>query len=204
MPETYKLSECERFPWQELMFLAGRVAPQLVNLSAAAEVLSGSAGEDGGVMGTTIKALVIFWLISTAIGLAVVFQPGSDEPIAVSVTSSPHGVKQQEKIVLKAALNGTCLSHGEVELDFTRTKPDVSVFPFEHPQSIKGHTDGQGLYITSGPSLPPGEYMITASVRKAGCNAGKTVCFLRVPEPRQDRRLADGPVSITLSNRLGR
>jgi hypothetical protein len=187
------------------MFLAGRVAPQSANLRAAAEALSGSAGEHKGVkMGTTIKALVIVWLISTAIGLAVVFQPRSDEPIAVSVTSSRHGVKQEEKIVLKAALNGTCLSHGEVKLDFTRTKPTVSVSSFEYPQSIKGYTDGQGLYITSGPPLPPGEYMITASVSKAGCNAGKTVCFLRVPEPRQDRRLADGPVSITLSNRLGR
>ncbi len=155
-------------------------------------------------MSTAIKTFSIILLLGAAIGLAVVYQPSSEQAISVSMTASPQGAKHEDKIILKAALNGNGLSHGEVKLDFASTDPTHMVASSDFRHSISGYTDGQGVFIANGPQFPPGEYMITASVSKAGCSAGRSVCFLRVLPPRQDRRLADGPISITLSNRLGR
>jgi hypothetical protein len=155
-------------------------------------------------MSTAIKASLIVWLFGTAVGLAVVCQPGSDEPIAVSVATSPLGAQRENNIVLKAAVNGGGLSYGAVKLSFAPTTPKNLVSFSGNYHSIKGHTDGHGVFVSTWVPSEPGEYMVFAAVSKAGCNTGKTVCFLRVPEPRQDRRLADSPVSITLSNRSER
>ncbi len=156
-------------------------------------------------MSAATKAFSIVLLFVTAIGLAVVYQPALQEPISVSVTTSTHGVKHEDTIVLKAALNGNGLSHGEVRLDFTRTSLADVVSSSDSKHSIKGYTDGRGLFITTGPPYPPGEYMITASVSKTGCIDGRSVCFVRVPEPRREpRRLAEHPISVTWSNRLER
>jgi hypothetical protein len=155
-------------------------------------------------MSAAVKALLIIWLFGTALGLAVVCQPGSDEPIAVSVTTSPLGAKHEQKIVLKAAVNGRGVSHGEVRLNFAPTTPKDLVSFSGNYHSIKGYTDSHGVFISTWAASQPGEYMIAASVIKAGCTAGKTVGFLRVHEPSQSRGLADGPVSITLSNRSER
>ena len=154
-------------------------------------------------MSTASKAFSIALLFGTAIALAAVYQPCSEQPICVSVTTSPQGIKHEEKILLKAALNGRGVSHGEVRLDFIPTNSENWGSSSSNWPSVKGYTDTEGVFISTGPQFPPGEYMITALVSKAGCADGKSVCFLRVPESRQDRRLLKAPISISSSNRPG-
>jgi hypothetical protein len=154
-------------------------------------------------MSPAIKALLIVWLFGAAIGLAVVCQPDSEEPITVSVSTSPQGAKHEQKVVLKAALNGNGLSQGEVRLNFAPTTPKNLVSFSGNYHSIKGYTDSRGVFISTWTPSVPGEYMIAALVSKAGCVDGETVCFLRVPESRQDRRLLKAPISISSSNRPG-
>jgi hypothetical protein len=155
-------------------------------------------------MSTAIKSLLIVWLLGTAIGLAVVCQPTSDEPIAVSVSTSPQGAQHENRIVLKASVNGGGLSHGAVKLYFAPTTPKNLVSFSGNYHSIKGYTDSHGIFVATWVPSEPGEYTVFAAVSKAGCIDGKSVCFLRVPELRQDRRLVESPIAITQSNRLER
>ncbi len=154
-------------------------------------------------MRTASEAFSIVLLVGTAIALAVVYQPCSEQSICVSVTTSPQSMKSEEKLLLNAALNGRGVSHGEVRLDFIPTNPSNWGSSSSNWPTVKGYTDTEGVFISTGPQLPPGEYMITALVSKGGCTDGKTVCFLRVPESRQDRRLLKAPISISSSNRPG-
>ncbi len=154
-------------------------------------------------MSTAIKACAIILLFGAATGLAVIYQPYAEQPISVSVTASALDAKHEQKIVLTAAMNGRGVSHGEVRLDFTPTHPGNLPSSDGNCPLAKGYTDGQGVFISTGPQLPPGEYTITALVSKPGCSDGKSVCFLRVPQSGQDRQLSDRPVSIRLSNRPG-
>jgi hypothetical protein len=155
-------------------------------------------------MSTASKAFVIALMFAAAIGLAAVYHPGSEKPISVTVTTAPQGEKHEQKIVLKAAVNGRGVSHGEVRLNVAPTTPKNLVSFSGDYQSIKGYTDSHGVFISTWSAALPGEYMIIAAVRRAGCVDGESVCFLRVPEPRQDRRLLDDPITISSSNRLGR
>jgi hypothetical protein len=158
----------------------------------------------GGVkMSTVCKAFSVFLLVGTVVGLYIVCQPCSEHPISVSITTTPQGAKGEEKIVLKAALNGSGLSHGEVRLNFAPTTPKNLVSFSGNYHSIKGYTDSRGVFISTWAPSVSGEYMIAALVSKAGCVDGETVCFLRVPESRQDRRLLKAPISISSSNRPG-
>lgn len=161
-------------------------------------------GCGGEKMGGASKAGAIVLLFGAAIGLTVICQPCVEPPISVSVTTAAQDAKHEPKIVLNAAMNGRGVSHGEVRLDFTPTQPRNRPSSDGNWPSVKGYTDGQGVFISTGSQFPPGEYMITALVSKPGCPDGKSVCFLRVPQSGQDRRLSDGPVSAKLSNRRGR
>lgn len=154
-------------------------------------------------MSTVCKAFSVFLLVGTAVGLYMVYQPCSEQPISVSMTTTPQGAKGEEKIVLKAVLNGSGLSHGEVRLNFAPTTPKNLVSFSGNYHSIKGYTDSRGVFISTWAPSVPGEYMIAALVSKAGCVDGETVCFLLVPESRQDRRLLKAPISISSSNRPG-
>jgi hypothetical protein len=163
-------------------------------------ILSGLAGGNIGVMmSTAIKALLIVWLLCTAIGLAVVCQQGSDERIAVSVATSPQGAQHEHRIVLKAAVNGSGLSQGAVKLSFAPTTPKNLVSFSGNYHSIKGYTDSHGIFVSTWAPSEPGEYMVFAAVSKDGCMDGKSVCFLRVPELRQGSTLADTPIPTTRS-----
>jgi hypothetical protein len=155
-------------------------------------------------MGTASKIFAIVFMFGTAIGVAAVYQPSSERPISVTLTTSPQGEKHEQKIVLKAAVNGRGVSHGEVRLNVAPTTPKNLVSFSGNYQSIKGYTDSQGVFISTWAPALPGEYMIIAAVSRAGCVDGESVCFLRVPEPRQDRRLLENPITISSSNRPGR
>jgi hypothetical protein len=150
-------------------------------------------------MSTVIRAFLIVWLFGSAIGLAVVCQPGPNQRIAVSVTTSAQGTQHEHKIVLKAAVNGSGLSHGEVKLNFAPTTPQNLVSFSGNYESIKGYTDSDGTYTATWVPSMPGEYMLFAAVSKDGCIEGKSVCFLRVPALRQRSRLADNPILGTRS-----
>jgi hypothetical protein len=155
-------------------------------------------------MSALIKTLLIVWLFGTAIGLAIVCQSVWEEPIAVSVTTSHQGGEHEQKVILKAAVNGKGVSHGEVRLNFAPTTPKNLVSFSGNYHSIKGYTDDHGVFVSTWQPSVPGEYMIAASVSKSECIDGQTVCFLRVPEPRQNLRVADSPGAETLSNWLER
>lgn len=142
-------------------------------------------------MSAAIKILSIIFLFGAALGLAILCQPITDEPIYVTVATSPQGIEHGQKIMLKAVVNGRGVSHGKVRLDFAPTPPKNLVSFSGAYHSIKGYTDRQGVFTTTWPASLPGEYMVIAAVSKAGCAHGETVSFLRVPEPRQDRRLAE-------------
>jgi hypothetical protein len=154
-------------------------------------------------MSTASKTFAIVALFGIAIGLVALNQPGSEHPILVSVTTSPQGAKHEQKIALKAAVNGRGLSHGEVRLNFIPTDAKNWDSSSSNWPSVKGYTDTEGVFISAGPQFPAGEYMITALVSKTGCADGKSVCFLRVPESRQDLRILKAPISISSSNRPG-
>jgi hypothetical protein len=154
-------------------------------------------------MSTASKALAIVLLMAAAIGLVAVYQPSSERPISISVTTSPQGQKHEQKIVLKAAVNGRGVSHGEVTLNFVPTTPKNLVSFSGNYRTIKGYTDSQGVFVSTWGESLPGEYMIIAAVSRAGCVDGESVCFLRVPESSQDRRLLETPISISRSNRPG-
>jgi hypothetical protein len=151
-------------------------------------------------MSALIKTLLIVWLFGTAIGLAIVCQQVWEEPIVVSVTTSPQDGEHEQKVILKAAVNGKGVSHGEVRLNFAPTTPKNLVSFSGNYHSIKGYTDSHGVFVSTWQPSVPGEYMIAALVSKPGCAYGQTACFLRVPEPKQERRLTDGSISIKLSN----
>jgi hypothetical protein len=152
-------------------------------------------------MSALIKTLLIVCLFGTAIGLAIICQSVWEEPIAVSVTTSPQGGEHEQKVILKAAVNGKCVSHGEVRLNFAPTTPKNLVSFSGNYHSIKGYTDDHGVFVSTWQPSVPGEYMIAALVSKPGCIDGQNVCFLKVPEPKQDLGLTDRPISITLSDR---
>lgn len=152
-------------------------------------------------MSTTAKAFAIVALIGTAIGLVALYQPRSEQPIRVSMTTSPQGARHEQKIVLKAAVNGRGVSHGEVSLNFAPTTPKNLVSFSGDYHSIKGYTDSHGVFVSTWAVSQPGEYMVTAAVSRAGCLDGETVCFLRVYESDQDPRLLKAPISISSSNR---
>jgi hypothetical protein len=151
-------------------------------------------------MSAAIKTLWLVWVFGTAIGLVVLCQPSSEEPIAVSVKTAPQGGEHEQKVILKATVNGRGVSHGEVKLNFAPTSPKNLVSFAGNYHSIKGYTDSHGVFVSTWAPSVQGEYMIAALVSKPGCADGQTACFLRVPEPKQERRLTDGPISIRLSN----
>ena len=154
-------------------------------------------------MSRASKVFGIVLLFGTAIALAIVCQPSTEPPISVAVITSPQGAKHGQKIVLKAAVNGKGVSHGEVRLNFAPTTPKNLVSFSGNYHSIKGYTDSHGVFISTWAPSQPGEYMVSAAVSRAGCVEGETVCFLRVPESSEDRRLLKAPISISSSNRPG-
>jgi hypothetical protein len=128
-----------------------------------------------------IKILAAVLLPGTIIGLAWICQPYSDSPISVSLVTSQHvGNHGKAKIVLKAGLNGNGLSHGKVRLGLTPTTSGKSVSSPHEQCCIEGFTDAHGVFISNWTPGPPGEYMVTASVKKSGCIDGQSICFLRV------------------------
>lgn len=156
-------------------------------------------------MSTASTAFAIVLLMGAAIGLVAVHRPSSEQPISVSLTTSPQGQKHEQKIVLKAAVNGRGVSHGEVTLNFVPTTPKNLISFSGNYHTVKGYTDSHGVFVSTwreSESLP-GEYMVIAAVSRAGCVDGESVCFLRVPESSQDRRLLEGSISISSSNRPG-
>jgi hypothetical protein len=154
-------------------------------------------------MSTVCKAFLIFLLFGTAIGLAALYQPRSEQPISISMTTSLQGGKHEQQIVLKAVVNGRGISHGEVRLIFAPTTPKNLLSFSGNYHTIKGYTDSHGVFISTWAPSQPGEYAVLAAVSRAGCLDGETVCFLRVPESKQDRRLLKAPISISSSNRPG-
>jgi hypothetical protein len=125
-----------------------------------------------------ISAVVLF--MSTIAGLAWICQPNSQRPISVSLTTSPHSLTPGKvKIILKASVAGHHLSHGEAKVVVTPTNPWPLVSCSNDPSCIEGFTDAHGVFITNWAYGVPGEYMVTASVRKQGCIAGKSVGFFR-------------------------
>jgi hypothetical protein len=128
-----------------------------------------------------IKILTVVFLLGAVMGLAWICQPYSDSPISVSLATSQHvGNHEKAKIVLKAGLNGNGLSHGKVKLDLTPITPGSPVSSSKQQWFIEGFTDAHGVFISNWAPGPPGEYMVTATVKKPGCIDGQSVCFLRV------------------------
>jgi hypothetical protein len=128
-----------------------------------------------------IKILAAVLLLGAVMGLAWICQPHSDSPISVSLATSQHlGNHEKAKIVLKAGLNGNGVSHGKVTLELTPTAPGSSASLPNQQWCIEGFTDAHGVFISNWTPGPPGEYMVTASVKKLGYIDGQTVCFLRV------------------------
>jgi hypothetical protein len=154
-------------------------------------------------MSTASTAFAIVLLMGAAIGLVAVHRPSSEQPISVSLTTSPQGQKHEQKIVLKAAVNGRGVSHGEVTLNFVPTTPKNLISFSGNYHTIKGYTDSHGVFVSTWRESLPGEYMVIAAVSRAGSVDGESVCFLRVPESSQDRRLLEGSISISSSNRPG-
>jgi hypothetical protein len=128
-----------------------------------------------------IKPFAVVILLGTMIGLAWICQPSSERPISVSMLTPLNEINPKKaKIVLKAGLNGQGVSHGKVKLDFTLTNGG-NLGSYPNPQCcIEGFTDAHGVFISNWTPGLPGDYMVTASVKKPGCVDGQSVCFLRV------------------------
>jgi hypothetical protein len=125
-----------------------------------------------------ISAVVL--LLGTMTGLAWISQPYSEPPILVSLNTSTHNLSPGKvTIFLKASVDGHSLGHGEAKVVVTPTVPWALVSYSNDRLCIEGYTDAHGVFITNWTCYVPGEYMVTASVSKQGCIAGKSVGFLR-------------------------
>ncbi|MBI4964003.1 MAG: hypothetical protein HY913_12060 [Desulfomonile tiedjei] len=129
------------------------------------------------------KIFLIALLILMIPGLAFLSQRQAPEAISVSLATSPCGLNHEgTKVVLKAAVNGTGLSHGVVRLEFKPMKAVRLVFDSDYKSSIYGYTDAHGVFITNWTPIVPGEYMVTALVKKPGLTDGASVCFATVSD----------------------
>ncbi len=125
-----------------------------------------------------ISAVVL--LLGTMTGLAWICQPYSEAPISVSLTTFPHSLSRGKvKIFVKASVDGQILTHGEAKVVVTPTTPWALVSCSNDRSCIEGYTDAHGVFITNWTYDVPGEHMVTASVSKQGCIAGKSIGFLR-------------------------
>jgi hypothetical protein len=128
-------------------------------------------------------------LSSSALGLTMLRNSNSEQPIHVSVKTSPQAVKKTEsaKIMLKADLNGNGLAHGHVSLSLSPVSANEVVRGIENyvnvdGVTIEGYTDTKGVFITNWRPPSTGEYMVCAFVDKVGCQSGQSVTFLRAGE----------------------
>jgi hypothetical protein len=135
-------------------------------------------------MSAKTKACVILGVLGAIVGLAWICQSNTDRPISVVLKPVPHVMCEHDaaKIVLKAEVNGSSLSHGEVRLEFACSSPTDMASVVNHRFSIEGYTDPHGVFIAHWSPPCPGEYMIVAEVKKPGRVTGQTVCFVRVVE----------------------
>jgi hypothetical protein len=128
-------------------------------------------------------------LSGSALGLTVLKNASPEQPIYVSLRTSPEAVKKAEpaKIMLQADLNGNGLAHGHVSLSFSPVSANEVVRGIENHVSIdsvniEGDTDFKGVFITNWRPPSAGEYMVCATVEKVGCQPGQSVTFLKAKE----------------------
>jgi hypothetical protein len=141
-------------------------------------------------MKTIWKIFAVSVLLSgSALGLTVLKDSSPEQPIHVSVKTSPQAVKKAEpaKITLQADLNGNGLAHGHVLLSFSPVNANEVVRGIENYVSIdsvniEGHTDTKGVFVTNWRPPSAGEYMVCVTVDKVGCQPGQSVTFLRARE----------------------
>ncbi|MCA1961990.1 MAG: hypothetical protein LDL33_14495 [Desulfomonile sp.] len=134
-------------------------------------------------MKTEIKIFLVLLLVVVAAGLGWLCQALPGRPISVSLEISADNVKHKDaRVFLQASAGRNGVSHGEVRLDFLPARANDPETGEKSKCCIQGYTNTHGVFITNWTPFAPGEYIVTASVKKAGFVEGHSIGRVHVSE----------------------